>query len=519
MTSETGAADLADARDYLGRARREHGEPGDTFAEVYMWVLGLLLLAATTASGWSALIARAACTGAGCGHGGGPLAAVALALLALGGTAAAVRAWGPVGADAPRTTWLLSGPAPRRPDLRGRVWLVALGAALVCGLAGPTVAATAGLPITPDALAWGTPLGAVLGSLVTGCVAAAQHDPVWRTRVARLPRLLLLAGVVVAALARLSVGSASTPPGAGTVGPHAHPGALSDVLPGPGLPLPALLVAAGVLALAAALALLTLADRRSEQVDGTELRRAGESFSAAHEAALMLDASAVAQRGERARLGRRGRFGSRRGAGTGVAAVLRRDLVRVARQRDRLLLGIPLLVGCALLAAMAPALVTLPVMALAAARVARSLGDGLVLWTRSTGLRRELPLPDHQVRAALLAGPALAAALWSLAACALVGLPPATATTLTLAAVASLLAGARPRDLELMGLMIPTAFGMMPAGAMTAAQGYEIALVAVLGAVVAPWPTGVAVAAIAVAWQWSRCARAHLPPPADGRAR
>ncbi|MCH8613935.1 DUF6297 family protein [Arsenicicoccus dermatophilus] len=194
MPSEAGAADLADARAYLGRARREHGEPGGAVTEVYTWVLGLLLLAAMTASGWSHLIARAACTGAGCGHGGGPVAAVALGLLVLGATAAAVRDWGPVGADATRTTWLLSGPAPRRPDLRGRVWLVALGAALVCGLAGPTVAATAGLPVTPDALAWGTPLGAVLGALVTGGVAAAQHDPVWRTRMTRLPPLLLLAG-------------------------------------------------------------------------------------------------------------------------------------------------------------------------------------------------------------------------------------------------------------------------------------------------------------------------------------
>nr|WP_277628410.1 DUF6297 family protein [Arsenicicoccus dermatophilus] len=290
-------------------------------------------------------------------------------------------------------------------------------------------------------------------------------------------------------------------------------------MPVPGLPAPVLLLAAGAFALAAALALLALADRRCDAVDGAELQRAGESFSTAHEAALMLDASAVAQRAEHARLGRRGRFGSRRGAGTGVLALVHRDLASVARRHDRLLLGIPLLVGCALLATMAPPLVTLPALGLAAARVARDAGDGLVLWTRSTGLRRDLPLPDHQVRSALLVGPVLAAAPWSLAASALVGLPLATAATLTLAAVASLLAGARPRNLALMGVMIPTAFGMMPAGALTAAQGYEVALVAVSGAVVAPWPVDVAVAALAVAWQWSRCTRADLPAPRQVGAR
>ena len=153
MTSEAAA--------YLARARRAHGEPGGAFTEIYMWALALVLLALMTTSGWSDLMARGTCTGAACVHGGGTFAAMALGLLVLAGIVRLAVGFGPVGAGAAQLTWLLSGPAPRRPVLRGRLWATVIGAAAFGSLCGPTVLATVGLPVLPSALAWGAPIGAV----------------------------------------------------------------------------------------------------------------------------------------------------------------------------------------------------------------------------------------------------------------------------------------------------------------------------------------------------------------------
>lgn len=481
MTSEAAA--------YLARARRAHGEPGGAFTEIYMWALALAMLAVMTTSGWSDLMARGTCTGAACVHGGGAVAAVALGLLALAGIARLAVGFGPVGAGAAQLTWLLSGPAPRRPVLRGRLWATAIGAAALGSLCGSTVLATAGLPVLPSAVTWGIPVGALAALLVVATVAAAQSDPRTRRWAARVPLALGLIGVLCAGIARLA--TMLGPGGAATVGAS--------------ITAPILAVGLLVLCLLIALALLVLADRRIDRVDGVELRRAGESASAAHHSVLMMDASAAMNRSARARLGARGSFPSRRGRGTGVAALLLRDLERVRRQGDRLLLGIPLLVAGVLLAALAPPVVALPALGLGAAVLTRSVGEGLVAWAQSSGLRRDLPLPDDAVRLAHLAGPVLVACAWSVLAVLAVGLSWWTAPALVLSATASLLAGSRPVDLELMSVMIPTPFGLAPAGALGVARGYETALLAMLGPALDAGPAGLLLPLLTLAWQWHRC--------------
>ncbi|WP_392467428.1 DUF6297 family protein [Arsenicicoccus cauae] len=493
----------SEAADYLTRARRAHGEPGGAFTEIYTWALALLLLAVMTTSGWGDVLARGTCTGAGCVHGGGATAAIALGLLVLAGIARLAVAFGPVGAGAPQLTWLLSGPAPRRPVLRGRLWVMAIGLSVLGSLCGPAVLATGGLPVLPHALAWGIPAGAVAALLVTAGVAAAQSDPRARRRAARAPLALGLVGVACAGFARLAtaLGTSGGDVTAGAGGAGSAVGALGSLAAQAG-PLAAGLLALG---LVAALALLVRADRRIDEVDGIELRRAGESSGAAYESALMMDAGAAMHRAAQSRLGARGSFRSRRGRGTGLAALLLRDLERVRRQGDRLLLGIPLLVAGALLAAMAPPVVTLPALGLGAAVLARSVGEGLGAWALSSGLRRDLPLPDDAVRLAHLVGPVVVAAAWSGLVVPLVGLSWWVAPALVLSATASLLASSRPMGLEMMAVMIPTPFGLAPAGALGVARGYETATLAMLGPALMPGPAAPAIPLLALAWQWCRC--------------
>ncbi|AKT51156.1 DUF6297 family protein [Arsenicicoccus sp. oral taxon 190] len=485
----------SEAADYLALARRAHGQGEGRFVEIYMWVLALVLLGLIIGNGWGEVVAAARCTGTGCVPGAaGGWSATALALLLAAGIARLAVAFGPVGADPAKLTWLLSGPLSRRPVLRPRVWGMALGAAFLGALCGPTVLATAGLALTPDAVAWGVPGGAVVALVLTAVVAVAQAEAGWRRRVALAPRALATVGVVSALLATLLGGGGALHLDAG--------GALH-------------LAAGGVTALVAGLLLLTAcavggllaADRRIDRIDGAELRRAGESTSAAYQSALMMDPSAVSHRSVRDRLGRRGRTRSRRGRGRGAAALLQRDLLRIGRQGDRLLVGIPLLVGGLLLAHLAPPVVCLPALGLAAARLARSVGDGLTSWTQSTGLRRSLPLPDAVVRTVYLIGPGLVALVWATLAAVLIGVGGWVALALVAAALASLLAGARPTDLSLMSVMVPTPFGMVPLGTLGALRGYGLAPMALVVPALVPGAAGVAVPLVVLAWQWGRTAR------------
>lgn len=372
-----------------GRATRTLWE---AFQDAYIVVLAVAVLGSMfIALVLRAQISAAACTNTTCASARSLLPYATLAAMVALAVAAA-RLFGPVLASAAEGFWLMDAPIDRARLLRGRLFLAIALAAVTAGALTALVAALTGSPAAV-VVAWAI-AGALAAPAIVAFSAAEQTaERGWVTRVLTY----LFAALAVAALVAV-VGVAA--------------GWFSLVLP------PALerLVALGVAAVSTVVlvASLAVALGRLNRIRRTRLVSGGALVSGMAGAMYALDLGLardiVVERSAR----ERGHVRSARGHGTGIDALVRRDLSRLLRTPQVFLPVLASVIVPYACVALGLARFTPLISALVLFAALVPLLGSLRVLTRTVGLARCLPFDQNQIRQAALAVAAIVALLWGL---------------------------------------------------------------------------------------------------------
>lgn len=371
-----------------GRATRTIGQ---VLSDTYIAILSVVMIGAMAVNVVLGSQAKsAACDTAACLNGRMLVPwGMYFALAALGLSMA--RMFGPVLASSAEGFWLLLAPVRRAPFLRGRLWAaIGIGWA-VSALAMFGVSAVAGEPL-PVVAAWSAAAAFTTSGVVAWAALEQSHE---RTRPARVVQVLLASAAVV--VFGLMVGVAG--------------GWLTLVAPAWLAVVPWALAALGLVAtIACALA----ARRRLEEFHSARLTSGGSLVSGLQGAMfgldwglirdIMVDRQAIA----------RGHVRPTPGRGTGVSALIWRDVQRLIRFPQPLL-G----VGAAVLAPYACEAIGLSLLAPWLSAIALMLAlvptlGALRVLSRTRGLARAFPFSTGSIRTALFVVPGVLAFLWAL---------------------------------------------------------------------------------------------------------
>ncbi len=309
-------------------------------------------------------------------------------------TLAAAHLFGPMLASAAEGFWLLDAPI-RREKLLGRRLVLPLVLALVIGAAGGAVVALA-TGVGPLGLAaWAGASG--LGSLGLMAFAAAAQtlEKQWVVKAAQAVTSTL-AVVAVVAVISVATGWVQLP-----------------LVPEVSIP-----VAAGFAVVGLVLAVVAgvFAARRLGQVRRARLLSGGSLVSGMQGAAYALDLGLVRDILVDREMVDRGHVKPTKGRGTGLQALIWRDLQRLWRTPKPLVgLGVSLIVPYALdalgVSVLNPLLSGLVLMA-----VLVPFLSSLRVLSRTGGLARAFPFPTSQIRTTSMVVPAILALVWALAA-------------------------------------------------------------------------------------------------------
>ena len=372
-----------------GRATRTLG---DVFSDAYIALFSVLMIGAMIVNVIiGSQTASAACDTAACINGRILVPwGMFFALSAL--TLSFARLFGPVLASAAEGFWLMEAPIGRGRVLRGRLWAIILGAALVSAAVAGGVAAIAGERYVVVA-AW----AAASGLIASGLVAwAAWEQSYGRVRPLRVAQALFtgVAAVVLTTMVAVAGGWI-----------HIEPPIWLDQVPW-------VLAAVGAVA---SVFFGVFAHRRLEYFARGRLTSGGSLVSGLQGAMFGLDLGLARDILVDREAIERGHVRATRGRWSGLGALVWRDLQRLVRF-PRPLLG---LAGAVLVPyaadAIGVALLTpfLSAVALMFALIP-TLGALRVL-SRSTGLARTLPFSTADLRTAGFVVPALLAAVWAVA--------------------------------------------------------------------------------------------------------
>lgn len=319
-----------------------------------------------------------------------PLAALAGVLAA---TLAVARIFGPVVASAAEGFWLMDAPLSRRAMLRGRLGL-ALGLALVSGMAvGALVAALVGSPLLLVVL-WA--LAGGLGAAGLTAFAGAEQGAE-RTWVVRLVEGLLGLVCLVSLLYVVAVAAGFMP------------NFINHEI--------SIQVALGVLALGVVLLVVAglVAYRRLDWIRRARLVSGGDLLSGVQGAAFALDFALMRDLLVEREAAERGRVRPTRGRGTGITALVMRDVQRLVRfPRPLIPFLASIIIPYAVLAIGLGRLVV-PIAAVVLMVVMVPFFGALRVLTRSKGLARSMPFPTSKLRDASTVVPALLALVWGIA--------------------------------------------------------------------------------------------------------
>ncbi len=158
-------------------------------------------------------------------------------------------------------------------------------------------------------------------------------------------------------------------------------------------------------------------------VTDAELARAGRAVEAVGAATLMLDTAALDSLATRRRLGRRGRYRSRPGAGGALTSILTHELRALTRRGGRVVIGLAGCVGALVAGLLLGRFVGTLLAALAVLVLTKSAAGGLTTWVTTPGLRRSVPIAPARVTAVLGAAPLVLGLLGSVVALVPLGLP------------------------------------------------------------------------------------------------
>ncbi|MFT3887588.1 MAG: DUF6297 family protein [Arachnia sp.] len=435
-----------------GRADRNLWQ---ALSDGYVMVFALVMIGAMLVS--SIIQAQqvvAVCETAGCQAARGllPWAAVA-GILAF--TIVLSRMFGPVLASSAEGFWLMDGPTDRRRILAKRL-IAAIALAFVAGvLFGALIAALTGSPILQVGI-WALAGGFGAAGLVALSAAEQGADRrwvlllvQWLIALAAIGTMVLLVGgaagwFALGALALLSVELALIIAGVGVL----------------------LIVVAGLVAWG-----------RLNNIRRQRLTSGGSLLSGLQGAAFALEFALIRDILIEAKAKERGHVRPTRGVGTGMRALVMRDVQRLWRQPLPLLT----LLGSAVVpyAVQALGLTSLnpPLSALVLMVALIPFMNSLRVLTRTKGLQRCFPYSVGQVKQAAMVVPGILALLWTIAAFpAFLGLaggvpasPVDAASSALVTGVAGLLAAvrwvaAKPADYS--GPIVATGMGAMPPGLM-----------------------------------------------------
>ncbi len=432
--------------------------------QVYILLIGVLVLGAMLVAGGESLLQGDGCVGGTCLQPDGrPALAGAVAMAGWGVLWRSLLAVGPVGATRAEASWLLTTPADRTrlllpAWLRAAAWSLLAGALLgwltMTSLAG----SSAGLPQVAGAIA----TGAMVGLGTASIAAIVQGAGLGLGRGARVPWLLtmlLAAGCAAQALARRG----PVADRAGPVWAVATPTIL------------AVLVTLTV----AAMACLWVAVRALRRLALMDLTAAGDAQTGLQGAVLLLDGSHA--RSTFRRTSRRaGLVRSRAGASAGAWALLHRHLLLLLRRPALFLVAAGLLLVPALVQLLAGPALALVVAVLVGVQVARSTAGALQVVTGSGGLARSLPFTALALTGLLIVVPGVALLGWAGVLVLLLDLPSWAAVSVTAAVVAALVRSARPADLSSTGALLMTEAGPVPVGLVARlVRGPDVALLAI----------------------------------------
>nr|WP_231979226.1 DUF6297 family protein [Tessaracoccus coleopterorum] len=399
------------------------------------------------------------------------------------------RMFGPVAASAAEGFWLMDGPTDRRKLLAGRL-VAAIALALGAGaLLGALIAALTGSTLGQVGI-WALAGGLGAAGLVAFAAAEQGLDRTWIITTIQW----IIGMVAIATLVALVGGAAGwfALGGLATLSVE-----LAFIVAGVGL---LLIIVAGLVAY-----------RRLKGVRRQRVTSGGSLLSGLQGAAFALEFALIRDILVESKSKARGHVKPTRGVGSGMKALVMRDVQRLWRQPLPLLIlaatvVVPYAVQALGLAALNP-----PISALVLMTALVPFMNSLRVLTRTKGLQRCFPFDPGQVKQAAMVVPGVLALLWAVGSFpAFMGLaggvaadPVEAGTKALVTGIAGFLAAvrwisAKPADYS--GPIVATGVGAMPPGLMfSLLRGFDMVALVTLP-IVFGLPTWVSIAIAAVAF-------------------
>lgn len=443
----------------------------------YVMVFSIVLIGAMVIS--SIVRAQqvvAVCDTAGCLAARGLLPWASVAGI-LASTLILSRMFGPVVASAAEGFWLMDGPTDRRRLLAGRL-VAAIGLALVLGaLLGALVAALTGSPLHEVGI-WALAGGFGAAGLLAFAAAEQGLDRRWIVTLVQW----VIGAVAIATMVLLVIGAA----GWIDLGEAQLLAVeLAFIVAGAGL---LLMLVAGF-----------IAHRRLRGVRRNRLTAGGSLLSGLQGAAFALEFALIRDILIEAKARERGHVKPTRGSGSGMNALVMRDVQRLWRQPLPLLTLAATVVVPYAVQALGLAQLNPPISALVLVAALVPFMNSLRVLTRTKGLQRCFPFDPGKVKQAAMVVPGILALLWAIAALpAFMGVGGGIAAEPFDAASAAVVTGAagflgavrwvsaRPPDYS--GPIVATGLGAMPPGLMfSLLRGIDMVALVTLP-IVLGWP-------------------------------
>lgn len=403
------------------------------------------------------------------------------------------RMFGPVVASAAEGFWLMDGPTDRRRLLAGRL-VAAIALAFVAGIvSGALIAALTGSTLAQIGI-WALAGGFGSAGLVAFAAAEQGADRRWIVITVQW----LIGAVAVGTMVVLVGGAAGWFPLGGFATLAVE---LALIVAGVGL---LLIVVAGVVAYG-----------RLRNIGRQRLTSGGSLLSGLQGAAFALEFALIRDILVEAKSKQRGHVNPTRGAGSGMTALVMRDVQRLWRQPLPLVTLVASVIVPYAVQALGLATLNPPISALVLTAALIPFMNSLRVLTRTKGLQRCFPYDPGKVKQAAMVVPAVLALLWSIGAFpAFLGVaggatadPVDAASSALVTGVAGLLAAvrwisAKPADYS--GPIVATGMGAMPPGLLfSLLRGVDMVALITLP-VVFGWPVWISLVIAVIAFTFLR---------------
>lgn len=469
-----------------GRADRSLWQ---ALSDGYVMVFSIVVIGAMMVSSiLQAQQTASICETAGCVAARGllPWASVA-GILAF--TLVVARLFGPVVASSAEGFWLMDGPTDRRRILAGRLVGAIAAAAVLGAAAGALIASLTGSGASEIGI-WALAGGLGAAGLIAFAAAEQGVDRHWIVTGVQW----IIGAAAIATMVLLVSGAAGWMDLGGLTLLAVE---LAYIIAGVGL---LLIVVAGMLAF-----------HRLRNIRRQRLTSGGSLLSGLQGAAFALEFALIRDILVEAKAKKRGHVRPTRGTGSGLGALVMRDVQRLWRQPMPLITLVATIIVPYAVQALGLAMLNPPISALVLLAALVPFMNSLRVLTRTKGLQRCLPFDPGQIKQAAMIVPAVLALLWTIGAFpAFLGVaggvasdPVTAASSALVTGIAGLLAAvrwvsAKPADYS--GPIVATGIGAMPPGLMfSLLRGVDIVALVTLP-IVFNWPVWISLIIAVIAF-------------------